>query len=73
MVFDRLNASKVTLKPSKCQFAVPQVKYLGHILSAKGAMPNPEKTTLIDNCLRPHTVKRALFHRHDKVLLQVYP
>ena len=56
-VFDRLCAAGLTLKPSKCSFAVPSVKYLGHVLSDKGVTPNPEKTKLIDNFPQPAKVK----------------
>ena len=57
MVFDRLAKAKLTLKPSKCQFGVSTVKYLGHILSSTGVTPNPEKTAIIDRFPKPKTVK----------------
>ena len=59
LVFDRLKEAKLTLKPSKCQFAVTSVKYLGHIMSPSGVTPNPEKTAVIDNFPRPKTVKHV--------------
>ena len=33
----------ILLKPSKCQFAVQQVEYLGHIVSSQGLSPDPRK------------------------------
>ena len=44
-VFDRLTAAGLTLKPSKCMFARPEVIYLGHKISKKGVQA--EKLTLI--------------------------
>ena len=35
------------LHPSKCQFAFPEVPYLGHIISAKGISPNPDKVRAV--------------------------
>ena len=32
-VFNRLRDANLTLKPSKCEFAMKDAKYLGHIIS----------------------------------------
>jgi hypothetical protein len=32
-VFNRFRDANLTLKPSKCEFAMKEVKYLGHIIS----------------------------------------
>jgi len=32
-VFNRVRDANITLKPSKCEFAMKEVKYLGHIMS----------------------------------------
>lgn len=40
-VFERLRAAKLKLKPSKCDFAKPQVTFLGHVVSAAGLQPDP--------------------------------
>lgn len=58
-VFDRLSSARLTLKPSKCQFAKPSVLYLGHIISAEGITPNPAKTSVIDTYPRPTDVKHV--------------
>lgn len=44
-VFKRLQQANLTLKPSKCQFAVDQVMFLGHILSANGVKQTKFRTT----------------------------
>ena len=46
-VFNRLRDANLTLKPSKCEFAVIEVKYLGHIISKEGIKADPEKTEAI--------------------------
>jgi hypothetical protein len=46
-VFQRLRKAGMTLKPSKCSFAQPEVTYLGHIFSKHGIRPNPDKTAAI--------------------------
>ena len=37
MVFVRLDTANLKLSPAKCQFAVKEVKFLGHILSKKAS------------------------------------
>ena len=46
-VFDRCEKINLTLNRGKCQFSVPKVSYIGHILSADGVQPNPEKVRAI--------------------------
>ena len=42
-VFKRLKEANVRLKPSKCYFVQSKVDYLGHVVSAEGLSPNPNK------------------------------
>lgn len=56
-VLKRLRAAGLKLKPSKCQFLRSQVKYLGHIVSADGVRPDPEKEEAIRNFPRPTKVR----------------
>lgn len=46
-VFSRVRAAGLKLKPAKCQFLKPEVKYLGHIVSAEGARPDPLKVQCV--------------------------
>ena len=57
-VFSRLRSANLRAKPSKCVFATNQVKYLGHILSSEGILPNPDKTKVIDTFPVPNTQKQ---------------
>ena len=55
-VLDRLVAAEILLKPSKCSFAVDQVEYLGHIVSAEGIKPDPKKLDKLRNFPVPESV-----------------
>lgn len=56
-VFDRLRHANLKLKPSKCKFACPQVKYLGHVVSPEGIAPDDDKISAVRDFPRPHNVK----------------
>ena len=58
MVFERLDTANLKLSPAKCQFAVKEVKFLGHIVSKKGIQANPEKCEAIKNFPQPNNVKQ---------------
>ncbi|BHF75738.1 hypothetical protein SprV_0501883400 [Sparganum proliferum] len=46
-VFNSLRQAGLTLKPSKCIFIKPRVKFLGHVVSAAGIETEDEKVTQI--------------------------
>ena len=46
-VFQRLREAKLTLKPSKCHFAVAKVTYLGHTISKAGIEVDPSNTEAV--------------------------
>lgn len=46
-VFSRVRAAGMKLKPAKCQFLKPEVKYLGHIVSVEGVRPDPVKVQCV--------------------------
>lgn len=57
-VFDRLRKAGMTLKPSKCRFAVGKVLYLGHFLSKAGIEVDPSKTEAVSSFPVPKTLKQ---------------
>ena len=57
-VFDRLEKANLTLKASKCEFAMEEITYVGHILSSAGVRPNPEKVSVVKNFPTPKNVKQ---------------
>ena len=52
-VFKRLQDMGLKLKESKCDFFRSQIHYLGHMLSADGIQPLPEKLDSITNMAAP--------------------
>ena len=46
-VFKRLKEAGLKLKGSKCEFFLPRVKYLGHVVSDKGVETDPEKVSVL--------------------------
>ncbi|PIK41367.1 gag-pol polyprotein [Apostichopus japonicus] len=46
-LFARLADYGVVINPTKCQFGVPELEFLGHKLSSKGISPLPEKVQAI--------------------------
>ena len=56
-VLNRLEKAGLKIKVSKCDFLMPKVKYLGHVISAEGISPDPDKTHVIENLNIPTTVK----------------
>ncbi|KAF2880781.1 hypothetical protein ILUMI_25389 [Ignelater luminosus] len=58
-VFDRLRTANVKLKPSKCVFLKPKVKYLGHIIPGNGIQADPDKLQALKLFLFQHQLKRS--------------
>ena len=52
-VFKRLQDAGLKLKESKCDFFRSQIHYLGHMLSAEGIQPLPERLDIITNMPAP--------------------
>ena len=57
LVLGRLRAVGLKLNPEKCQFAKDSVKFLGHVVSAKGIDTDPDKVAAIRDWKQPTTVK----------------
>ena len=55
-VFDKLKASRLKLKPSKCELFKKQINYLGHMVGHKGVTTDPDKIKAVTEWPRPTTV-----------------
>lgn len=55
-VFERLKSANLKLKPSKCHFAQSKIKFLGHIVTSEGILPNPDKVKAINNLPLPEKI-----------------
>ena len=56
LVFSRLAASGIKMKPSKCHFAQQQVKFLGHIIHQGGREVDPGKVAAIAKVPLPASI-----------------
>lgn len=54
-VLQRIRESNLKLSPKKCAFFMPRVKYVGHIVSADGVEPDPDKVEKVKTWPRPST------------------
>ena len=59
LVFSRLQEYHLKIKPKKSYFFQTSITFLGHILSAKGISPNPEKVSKIKDWPTPKTPKEV--------------
>jgi hypothetical protein len=57
LVFEHIREANFKFNVSKCNFAVPEVVYLGHVVNRNGVAPDPSKITAIKNFPRPQTVR----------------
>ena len=58
-MFQRLTDAGLTIKLKKCQFAVEECVYLGHIIGKGHVQPEEHKTAAIQNYPRPLTKKQV--------------
>ena len=56
VVFQKLCAAGLKLKPSKCFFFREEIEYLGHVVSGKGISTNPKKIEAVSKWPTPKTV-----------------
>ncbi len=52
-VLGRIRAAGLKLKREKCQFGKSSVKFLGHVVSAQGTEPDPEKVKAVQDFPTP--------------------
>ena len=55
-VLSRLEQHGIVLNGEKCMLGVPEVQFLGHLVSVCGIIPLPEKVAAIRAFPRPGTV-----------------
>lgn len=60
MVFKRLRETGLKVKVEKCYFLQPEVRFLGHQVSAQGIGTDPDKIVAIRKWPVPSTVKELL-------------
>ncbi len=49
----RIRERNIKLNPEKCTFKAKEVSYMGHLLTADGFKPDPEKVAAIRNMHKP--------------------
>ena len=54
---DRLRSFNLKLDPKKCMFFQSSVKHLGHIVSAEGVKPDPDKISALTTWPKPKTLQ----------------
>jgi hypothetical protein len=55
-VFDRINEYGFRVRPVKCSFFQPSIKYLGFIVDKEGRRPDPQKVTAVTNMPAPTNI-----------------
>ncbi|CAI5467291.1 unnamed protein product [Closterium sp. Yama58-4] len=56
-VFEVLRREKLYAKQSKCGFFLPEVEFLGHVVSASGIRTDPKKIAAVQDWVAPTSVK----------------
>jgi len=56
IVFERFQSARLTLRGTKYHIGVYQVKYLGHVFSAQGMKPDPDKISAVYEWPQPNNV-----------------
>ena len=57
-LFSRLKNFGVIVNPTKSQFALSKLQFLGHVVTANGIKPLPSKVEAIQKCPLPKDVKQ---------------
>ena len=57
----------------KCRFYIPELDFMGHVLSARGIGPMKSKVEEVSNARRPDSVLEVRFSRAIELLRKGYP
>ena len=60
LVFERLSSAGLTLRGRKCRIGMAKVTYLGHVFSAAGMEPDPQKVAAIHDWTTWRKLPRSL-------------
>ncbi len=72
-VLCRLREAGLKIKAEKCHFLQPEVRFLGHQMSAQGVGPDPDKLSAVVQWPVPSTVKQLRsFYRVFQLLPPIY-
>lgn len=58
-VLQRIKGAGLTVNPKKCDFAKPEIRYLGHVLGRGLIRPQKDKVQAIRDCTQPQTKKEV--------------
>jgi hypothetical protein len=58
-VLERIQLSKLKLKPEKCELFQSEVRFLGHVITKEGILPNPDNTAKVLDWPEPKTVTQV--------------
>ncbi len=58
LVFERLRQYGVVINPSKCQFGLTSLKFLGHHIDSNGILPLTEKIKVIEDFPIPNSIRK---------------
>ena len=68
-------AALKVVKAKKCNFALAEVRFLGHVVTQKGVKPDPEKVAIIEDIIKqPKNVTevRAFLGRDDRIPQEIH-
>ncbi len=56
--FQVLQENRLTINPAKCVFAVPSLKFLGHMVDEAGVTPLPRHVIAVQDCPPPSNIRQ---------------
>jgi hypothetical protein len=59
-VLSSLHQHRLFCQLPKCDFALSELRYLGHLVNGDGFKPDPTKVTALDKRVPPHSIVSEL-------------